>query len=693
MENTLRLLLIDDDDIDRMAIRRALRTTGLNILIKEVTNGTAALEVLKHQSFDCVLLDYLLPDADGLEILRSTRIAGNTVPVIMLTGHGDEHIAVKLIRAGASDYLSKERLSSAALSCSLHTAIRMHRTQLERKQVEAALQRTHEEMIDILESISDAFFAVDKDGLFSYLNKQAEALLAESREALLGQSVWNVLPESAEWLRDALKQVMKARSAMHLEGELTSPDNIWLDCHIYPRQEGLSLYCRDVTERKRAEAHLSYLANHDVLTNLPNRALFMDRLEQALSRAPWRSRIVALMFFDLDRFKFVNDSLGHAAGDQLLKLVAQRLSDCMREGDTVARLGGDEFVVTLVDIADAEDIHKIAQKFLKAFVQPFNIDGRDLFVTPSIGVSIFPNDGDDAGNLMRNADIAMYRAKDLGGNHYAIYAHGMSAQARTRLALEAELRCALERRQLRLYYQPLLDLNSQAIVGAEALLRWQHSELGIVEPLEFIWLAEENGLIVSMGEWVLRTACEQVKAWQAAGLPPISIAVNLSNRQFRQANLLEVVQQTLEATDLAPNQLELELTENIITRNADNAIQTLHKLRQLGIKLSIDDFGTGYSSLGYLKRLPLDALKIDMSFVEDITTSADNAAITGAIIAMAHKMNLTVVAEGVETEAQRDFLLRQGCDRFQGYLVSPPIPAEKFAQLLLTNDSKTQAAC
>jgi len=594
MKAPLRVLLIDDDDVDRMAIRRALRSTGLDVIIEEVDTSDAALEMLIRNSFDCVFLDYLLPGTDGLQVLRKTRAAGNDVPIIMLTGRGDEELAVELIQAGASDYVSKSRMSAAVLARSIHNTIRLHRAELERKQAESELRKSNEKISDILESIGDDLFAIDRDGRFAYVNTKAEMLLAERREALLGKTICDHLPDSVYWLRDNLRKAMKEGLPVHLEG-FFKPREVWLESHIYPHEDGLSVYFRDITERKQAEERLSYMANHDVLTGVANRALLMDRLRQALMRAPWHNRTVAVLFCDLDRFKLVNDSLGHATGDKLLQLVAKRLINYVRDGDTVARLGGDEFVIVLADVAKIEDAKCVAQQLFEVMSQPFEIGQEEITVTASIGISLFPHDGHDADMLLTNADAAMYRAKDQGRNTYELYSPAMTAHASARLSLERELRRALEQQEFRLHYHPIIDLRSGDLIGAEALLRWEHSELGALGPDEFLPLAEENGLIVPIGEWVLRAACAQNKAWQQLALPPIAVTVNLSNRQFNQANLLELVHCVLSDTGLAPGQLELELTENIVMKDADDAVETLCELRAMGVRLSIGDFGTGYS--------------------------------------------------------------------------------------------------
>ncbi len=438
----------------------------------------------------------------------------------------------------------------------------------------------------------------------------------------------------------------------------------------------------DITERKRAEEQVKHLAFHDALTGLPNRLLFNDRLNVAVVQAHRTQQRLATLFLDLDRFKVINDSLGHSVGDELLRRVAERVTGCVREGDTVARLGGDEFTVLVPHIALEEDAAKIAHKILEVVRLPFFIDQRELFVTTSIGVAIYPTDGQDAETLVRNADTAMYRAKDQGRDNCQLYAPAMNSRALERLSLEGRLRQALHHEELVLVFQPLVDLRTGAIRGAEALLRWRHPTLGIIPPAEFIPLAEISGLIVPIGQWVLRTACAQVRAWHEAGFPHLSIAVNLSSRQFQQTELVRQVTEALAQSGLQADALDLEITESNAMQNAEISISTLGSLKDLGVSLSMDDFGTGYSSLNYLKRFPIDRIKIDQSFVRDVTHDADAASIAAAVIALAHSLQLTVVAEGVETEEQLAFLRRNRCDEMQGYLFSAPIAAAEFGQLL-----------
>jgi diguanylate cyclase (GGDEF)-like protein len=442
-------------------------------------------------------------------------------------------------------------------------------------------------------------------------------------------------------------------------------------------------------ERERAEATVEHQAHYDLLTNLPNRTTFHDRLTVALAQAGRNRKMLAVLFVDLDRFKTIVDTLGHTMGDQLLRSVAERLGEHLEAGDTLARLGGDEFVILLPHINRTDRAVRVAQRILEAIKPPFHFGNQELHVTMSIGITLYPYDGEDVDTLLKNADTALYRAKEQGRNNYQLYTPAMNARAFERLALENSLRKALERNEFSLYYQPQIDMRSGVIVGVEALLRWQHPDLGIVYPSEFISIAEETGLIMKLGEWVTHTACAQNQAWQKAGLPAMTMAVNLSSRQFQQQDLVENVAKTLKETGLAPRWLEMEITEGIAMQNADYTNVLLRGLKEMGIRVALDDFGPGYSSLSYLKKFPIDTLKIDQSFVRDLNTDPNDAAIANAVIVLAHSLKLKVVAEGVETVEQETFLRGHQCDAYQGFLFSAPLPADSFEMLVRKHLSKT----
>jgi diguanylate cyclase (GGDEF)-like protein/PAS domain S-box-containing protein len=444
----------------------------------------------------------------------------------------------------------------------------------------------------------------------------------------------------------------------------------------------LVCFSLDLTEYKQAEEKVNYFAYHDALTNLPNQELFKDRLKHALLAADRSEQMLAVILVDLDRFATINDTLGYVTADQLLREVAKRIVASVRESDTVARFGGDDFALLLTDLNHPEDAAKIARHIQEALSAPFNFDEQELFLTSSIGISLNPDDAKDAVTLLRSAGTALNRAKELDGNNYQFYTAGRTTKALRQLVLEHNLRPGLEREEFIIHYQPQVNIQSFQLVAMEALVRWEHPALGLLYPAEFIGLAEENGLIVAIGEWVLRTACLQSKAWQDAGFDPLRVAVNLSARQFQQPLLVESVAQILKDTGLDPNLLELELTEGSIMKDPNQAIRKLHELKAMGIHISVDDFGTGYSSLNYLKRFPIDTLKVDQSFVREITTDPDNEAIVSAIITLAHALKLNVIAEGVETQEQLETLRALKCDEVQGFLFSRPLGVAEFTDLL-----------
>jgi len=557
----------------------------------------------------------------------------------------------------------------------------------ERKQAEQQLRLAAQ----VFESSHEAIFITDAQNNIVSVNQAFIDITGYGRAEAIGQSPGLLKSgrHDAEFFRSMMNSI---HHSGNWQGEIWNKRK---NGEIYPawmaissvrnKQGGITHYVAiysDISELKRNESQLERQANYDGLTGLANRNLFQDRLNQALIFSRRHDCGLAVLFIDLDNFKNINDSLGHDAGDALLIQVASRLTGSVREGDTVARQGGDEFVLLLSEIRAEDNVSAITQKLLKALSAPFDIGGRELHITCSIGIASYPKDGEDNQTLLKNADAAMYRAKELGRNNAQYYAAEMNVRAMERLMLENSLYHALERNEFLLNYQPQVDLRTGEIVGMEALVRWQHPDLGLVSPARFIPVAEDSGLIVPLGEWVLRTACAQNKAWQRAGLKPISVAVNLSARQFRQPNLVEMVAGILSETGLDPTHLDLEVTESLVMQNVEATIVTLGRLKAMGIKLSIDDFGTGYSSLNYLKRFPIHTLKIDQTFVRDITTDPSDAAIAKTIIAMAHELGLMVIAEGVETEEQKSFLRLHRCDEMQGYLFSRPVPAAEFENLL-----------
>lgn len=536
-----------------------------------------------------------------------------------------------------------------------------------------------------IESINYAFTRITGYDLEDVRGKKLEALHIALRNPEIFEQILRDIRLNGQW-QGPVSGINKSGNPYHIWASIDAiEDETGAVSHV------VAMFS-DVTEKKLSEERIYHLAHYDALTDLPNRLSLNDRLQHAMAYAQRHERLVAVMFLDLDHFKNINDTLGHAVGDSLLQAVAKRLLGCVRECDTVGRLGGDEFTIILTDIKHANDAMIVAQKILEHLCQPFVLQDRELFITASIGVTLYPLDNDSPLELIKNADTAMYRAKDQGRNNYQFYTSDMNVLALANLELQSGLHKALQRAEFELHYQPQVNMKTGEIVGMEALARWRHPEKGLISPALFIPVAEESGLIVSLGEWVLRTACEQNMVWQRAGVKPIRMAVNLSARQFQQKNLLQMITQVLSETGMRPEYLELELTEGLVMQNAQATIRILHQLKEMGVRVSIDDFGTGYSSLSYLKRFPIDTLKIDQAFVRDITTDPDDAAIATAIIAMAHSLKFKVVAEGVETQEQLTFLCNKACDEMQGYFFSRPLPAEEIG-LLLQSERRLKIAC
>jgi diguanylate cyclase (GGDEF)-like protein len=693
-EQELKILLVEDDEDDVILIKSFIHSemNGKKVSIDLASSFLEAIACLDKTRYDICLFDYRLGHVNGLDLLRSVRARRITTPVIFLTGQGDEEVAVEAMKAGATDYLIKSKLSADLLCKSI-------RYVMELQKKEEALREGEELNSLILNSLTALIAVLDKEGNIIAVNKTWEHFASKNGSNFpfcvgVGINYLKACRQAAEAGMEGARKALAGIQAV-LNGSQTqftleysfhsSGKELWFLMRVTRlagKHGGVVVTHTDITERKQAEETIRYLAYHDALTNLPNRTLFNDRIALAMAQAHRNQHKLAVMFLDLDRFKIINDTLGHSIGDKLLQDVARRLTACLREGDTVARLGGDEFLVLLPRVDQVEDVAKMAERILEIFKTPFRLDNHELFISSSIGITLYPADGDNVQTLLKNADTALNRAKAQGRNIYQFYTSTMNARAFERVILESGLRRALEQEEFIVYYQPQISLHTGQIVGMEVLLRWQHPDLGLIPPMKFIPLAEDTGLIVQLGEWVLRTACIQNKAWQQAGFPPLCVSVNLSPRLFKQQNLVQLIDRILKETQLDPHYLDLELTEGTAMENAELAIATLRELKKMGVRLSMDDFGTGYSSLSYLKRFPIDRLKIDRSFVLNITVNPDDAVIAMLIINMAHNLNLKVIAEGVETEEQLSFLRLHHCDEIQGFIFSRPVPAEVFTRLL-----------
>jgi len=690
-----RVLIVDDDPIFALLAQETLVQAGYEAQI--TANAGQAFAAFQNFKPDLVLLDVDLPGGNGFEICATLRAMplGADVPIVMVTGHDDMDSIRQSYEMGATDFIHKPVLWPTL----------PHRVGFTLRALDniRALKLSEHKNRALLQALPDTLFIVDQRGVLLEHIMGSEPSAAER---FVGKRLEEVFPKD---LARAARLTLEGRGGQELttfEFEVgRDKQRRWFEARLRPQSDGqLLIVTRDTTERHKAKERIVKLAYYDGLTELPNRQLFVKRAGRAIADARQSGQKLALLYLDLDRFKRINDNLGHAVGDALLQNVAHRLKQSVRQRQTdlqrqadivspaghsprqdqtrVARLGGDEFVVLLTRVTDENQVVKIAERIQASLAEPFECGGHRFVVTPSIGIALYPQDATDIDDLLVKADMAMYQAKDQGRNGHAFFGQSMAVRSLGRLELENDMRRAFDSGEFQIYYQPKLDLASGSIIGAEALLRWQHPERGSITPDTFIPVAEETGLIITLGDWVMREACMQLAAWAKQGLGHLTLAVNVSVQQFAREDFVDSVLGALREFGVKPQKLELEITESLLMRNVDDTTACMQKFRVAGVALSIDDFGTGYSSLGYLRQFPVDSLKIDQSFVKDAHKSEDDAAICAAIIAMARELKIKVIAEGVETTEQLEFLRRHRCDQAQGYLISKPIPAAALQELL-----------
>jgi diguanylate cyclase (GGDEF)-like protein/PAS domain S-box-containing protein len=693
------ILLIADDTVSAKAVQDALAgSQDPHFVVEWVRTCAQGLERLKavggervHETrgFAAAFVDLQLPDSEGIVTFERLYAATPQIPILVLTTPADVATAKLAVQRGAQDYFFKDGLNAFLLPKALAGVV-------DRAVNTEALFEEKERAQVTLNSIGDAVISTDLEGLVTFLNIVAERLTGWPREEAVGRPLTEVFRIIDATTRASVMNPMalaiRENKTVGLTpncvlvkrggGEAAIEDSA---APIHDRRgvaTGAVIVFHDVSAARALSQKMAYLAQHDSLTDLPNRVLLNDRLAQAMALAHRHKEKLAVMYLDIDRFKHINDSLGHAIGDRLLQSVSQRLKDCVRSSDTVSRQGGDEFVVLFSEVVDSADAATCAEKILQSVSEPHLIDDHDVHVTASIGIVLFPDDAGDGETLLKNADFAMYQAKDFGRNNYQFYKHDLNSSATERQSLETGLRHAIHRHEFELHYQPKMNLLTGDIAGVEALVRWRHPVRGIVPPAQFISIAEESGLIVPIGHWVLREACRQAMVWRDQGLPAINIAVNISAVELRAKDFVAGVAAILAESGFDPARLELELTETFLMQDSKSTATVLRALKDIGVNLALDDFGTGYSSLSYMKRFPIDTLKVDQSFVRDLGSDLDDANIVTAVINMGKSLHMRVVAEGVETREQLEFLEEHECPEAQGYYFSYPLVAGEFAEFL-----------
>lgn len=707
LDQPQKILIVDDESRIRSSLRVLLEGAGREI--QECGSGLDAVAVLKSQDIDLVLLDINLPDITGLEVLEWIAKNKISASVIFVSADASIDSAILALRHGAIEFVRKPA-NLEEIKRKVENALYRRRMERSYALMNMRIQQSEQLHRFLVENSPDLIYTLDDTGRFMFINQRVESLLGYTREELIGRSYCTIVHDEdvgkAHYAFNERR--VDSRATTNLEVRLKCKDDHfrYFDSHyivammnatgIYGEKQcgdahttkcfmGTYGVARDITDRKIAEETISFQALHDQLTHLPNQRLFKDRLEMALTHSKRHGGVVGVMFIDLDRFKLVNDTYGHAEGDELLKKVARRLQACVRAGDTLARKGGDEFTVLLPDLIQAEDATIIADKILNELRSPFMVAGQDFRVTASIGIAVFPRDGESVDTLLKNADIAMYRVKADGKNDTRFYIPDMNACYQERINMENDLRQAIVNSEFELYYQPKISVINFKVVGMEALIRWHHPLHGLMNPRTFIDLAEEVGLIGDITDWVLAEACRQLSRWRAMGLDDLRISINVSPQEFQRSDMVERVSSQIGKHNLPNDSLEIEITENILLHDAASVIKKMSSIRELGVRISIDDFGTCYSSLNYLRLIPISTIKIDQSFVRDLSDEHRSSAIIQAIVDIAKGFGLHLVAEGVETNYQMKTLHQLGCDEMQGYLFSRPVPAAE-AERLMKND-------
>lgn len=687
------ILVLTNDPLEVKMLKTALAPSKDLFKVEWLTLLSSGIERLSVSNIDAIIVNLSLPDSSGIETFDKLFAAVPQTPILTLSLTDKTELAEEAVTRGSQGNICKDYLDSKIIPQTLLNII-------QRKNVEEIFNQDKVRAEIALNSINDAVICTDLSAKIDYLNTSAVKMTGWSKKEAYGlhiNEVFNIVDGATQEppLENPVYLVLEKNEPMGLNAgtllirrdgkELSIEDSISPIRDPRGEMTGVVIVFHDITAEREMSKKMEHLAQHDFLTNLPNRLLLNDRIAQAISLAERANTQFAIMFLDLDNFKHINDSLGHDTGDKLLQSVTERLSSCIRSSDTVSRQGGDEFVILLTSSKHGSDTTLIANKILQALNRPHYITQNPLHITTSIGISVYPTDGKDAQTLIKNADTAMYGAKDTGRNNYKYFRNEMNVRAVERQFIESQLRLALEKEEFELHYQPKFNLITGAITGVEALLRWQHSEWGITNTKKFITVAEESGLIVPIGNWVMREACMQAKRWIDAGLKPMQVAVNISWIEFHQDNFVEGVRQVLLESGLNAKYLQLEITESVLMRDADTSAKMLHQLRNMHVQIALDDFGTGYSSLSYLNLFPVSTLKIDQSFVNDIHSVKDEAIIVSAIIGMANKLKLCVVAEGIENKTQLEFLKLKDCEEGQGYYFSPPLRGELLAELLTAN--------